>query len=124
MLLDSIILIIKENKGDSKMFEDEDKSLIDSYIERGKKVISEDKWELWKKILPIRVGDLYHGMEVDNALTILESYKEERDLDKVRKIFDDENHSGWSAGLVAGIIKKFSNDYKEILPALGYKVES
>lgn len=104
--------------------EDEDKNVIDSYIERGKKVIPEDKWELWRKIVPIRVGDLYHGMEVNNALAILESYKEERDLDKVRKIFDDENHSGWSAGLVASIIRQFSNDYEEILPALGYKVKS
>lgn len=106
------------------MFEDEDKNVIDSYIERGKKVIPEDKWELWRKIVPIRVGDLYHRMEVNNALAILESYKEERDLDKVRKIFDDENHSGWSAGLVASIIRQFSNDYEKILPALGYKVKS
>lgn len=99
-----------------------DKKLIDSYIERGKKVISEDKWESWEEIVPVRVSDLYHGMELDNALTILESYKEGRDLDKVRKIFDDAEHSGWSAGLVASIIKKFSDDYKEILPALGYKI--
>lgn len=35
------------------MFEDEDKIMIDSYIERGKKVIPEDKLELWKKLVKL-----------------------------------------------------------------------
>ena len=99
-----------------------DVELISNYIERGKKVISEDKWLLWSQIIPVRVDDLYHGLEVENALEILESYKEEKDLSKVKKIFDDAGHSGWSAGLVASIIRKFSDDYQEILPVLGYKL--
>ena len=97
--------------------------LIRTYIERGYKVISQDKWSMWDQIVPLRVSDIYHGREVKNALDILESYKEEKDLHKVRKIFDDAEHSGWSAGLVARIIMGFSDDYRVLLPALGYEIK-
>lgn len=97
--------------------------LIKTYTDRGHKVIPQNKWTMWDQIVPIRVSDIYHGMEVNNALTILESYKEEKDLRKVRKIFDDAEHSGWSAGLVARIIMDFSDDYKVLLPTLGYEIK-
>lgn len=97
--------------------------LVKTYIERGHKVISQDKWSAWDRIVPLRVSDIYHGMEVGNALDILESYKEEKDLHKAIKIFDDAEHSGWSAGLVASIIRNFSEDYEVLLPALGYEIK-
>ena len=97
--------------------------LIRTYIEQGHKVISQDKWSMWDQIVPFRVSYIYHGREVKNALDILESYKEEKDLHKARKIFDDAEHSGWSAGLVVRIIMDFSDDYKVLLTALGYEIK-
>ena len=32
------------------------------WMEKGREILTEDKWELWDKIVPIRLNDLYQGM--------------------------------------------------------------
>ena len=97
--------------------------LIKTYIERGHKVIPQAKWSTWDQIVPVMFNDIYHGMEVKNAIDILESYKEEKDLRKVKEIFYGVEHSSLSAWLVAHIIFEFSDDSQVLLPALGYKIK-
>ena len=67
--------------------------LIETYTDRGHKVIPQNKWTMWDQIVPVRVSDIYHGMEVNNALAILESYKEEKDLhENIKNFFTELLH--------------------------------
>lgn len=38
------------------------------WMEKGREILTEDKWELWDKIVPIRLNDLYQGMELGLSL--------------------------------------------------------
>ena len=83
---------------------------ISNWIERGHKLLSEDKWEEWDKIVPIRASDLYHGMELDNTLQIQEILKanySEEFFEKAKKCMEDQGHSGMSWSLVCAMIKEF-----------------
>ena len=83
---------------------------IPNWIERGHKLLSEDKWEEWDKIVPIRASDLYHGMELDNTLQIQEILKadySEEFFEKAKKCMEDQGHSGMSWSLVCAMIKEF-----------------
>ena len=65
-------LIEKEKKHKEKIPE-----LTDYWIKEGHKVLSEDKWKLWDECVPIRLNDLYEGMELGCCLDIVKRIKEE-----------------------------------------------
>ena len=47
-----------------KEFKETIPSLTEEWIKRGKEILTEDKWDYWAEIVPVRLGDLYHGMEL------------------------------------------------------------
>lgn len=80
--------------------------------ERARGLVLEDKLEYWDKIVPIRLGDIYHGMELDQTLAVCEIMgNEDVDYDeRLRKAYDlfmDSGHSGMSAGLTAAMFREF-----------------
>ena len=97
---------------------------IPNWIERGHKLLSEDKWEEWDKIVPIRAEDLYHGMELDNTLQIQEilsnEYSEES-FEKAKVCMEDHGHSGMSWSLVCAMIKEFCIHGEEFVMWLNKK---
>lgn len=96
------------------------KKTIQDYIERGHKVIDKALWKEYDKIVPIRVKDLYCGMELGAFLEIVESYNEKKDLKECYRLFDKQGHSGMSASLVASLIYKFHKNGDIIVRALGF----
>jgi hypothetical protein len=79
--------------------------LTEEYRNRARGVIPEDKLELWDRIVPIRLGDLYHGMELDCWLELIaELNNAEKDkaarFKTCKDMFYKQGHSGMSAGLV------------------------
>ena len=95
--------------------------VIEKYIEKGHRLLKEKYWDEYDRIVPIRVGDLYHGMELRCFLEIIESYDTDKDLSKCNRLFDKQNHSGISAGLVANLIYAFHDEGDKIVRALGFK---
>lgn len=95
---------------------------IHSYIVRGHKVFKEDKLDAWDKVVPVRVDDLYNGLEVENALQIVEEYERSHDVTECRRIFNEANHSGWSAGLVKAIIYQFYEKWLDIFEGLEFDI--
>lgn len=89
--------------------------LIEHYKEKARGIIPEDKLELWDEIVPIRLRDLYHGMELDewlkmvSALNESELTKEER-FQLAKDIFEDAGHSGMSGSLVLSGMREFHPD--------------
>lgn len=90
--------------------------LTQAWIKKGHEILSEDKWDYWDKIVPIRLGDLYHGMELGNCLDIVQILNEGCSLDEARQEIENQNHSGMSFGLVRSMVREFSdrgNEFSE-----------
>lgn len=98
-------------------------SLVPLYCERARSVILEDQYNLWDKIVPTRLGDLYHGMELGCTLDLCEIMRDEsisydKRLRKAYKAFMDQGHSGMSASLVASMLKVFCPDGEDLADAV------
>lgn len=88
------------------------------WIEEGHKVLSEDKWEMWDKCVPIRLGDfLYRGMELGQCLDIIRTVKEKSIQDGI-EVMRNQGHSGMSWSLMKSMIKAFCDCGDEFLAQL------
>ena len=105
-------------------------NLVPGYCEKARGVILEDQYDYWDKIVPIRLGDLYHGMELDCTLDLCkimrdESLSYDKRLRKAYKTFMDQGHSGMSAGLVASMLRAFCPDGNDLADAvMNFRFES
>lgn len=81
------------------------------YRDKARGVIPEYKLEEWDRIVPVRLNDLYHGMELDCWIELSkilnEDIPEKDKLEKAKKAFYDQGHSGMSASLVLAGLKLF-----------------
>ena len=85
------------------------------WMKKGRDILTEDKWELWDNIVPIRLGDLYHGMELGNCLDIVEVLKNNGTLDEAKNIIEHQGHSGMSFSLVCAMVKEFCDRGNEFV---------
>lgn len=81
------------------------------YMQRAIGIIPNDKLERWNKIVPIRLNDLYHGMELDCWLEIIAELnkdvpKDEKFL-RCKELFIKQGHSGMSGSLVLSGLREF-----------------
>lgn len=90
-------------------------SLSQEWMKKGREILSEDKLELWDKIVPIRIGDLYHGMELGCCLDIVKLLNNNGTLDEAKTMIENQNHSGMSFGLVCSMVREFSNRGQEFV---------
>ena len=97
--------------------------LTEKYCKEARGVILEDQYEYWDKIVPIRLADLYEGMELGCTLDLCrimrdESVSYDKRLRKAYKTFMDQGHSGMSAGLVAHMLRTFCPDGNDLADAV------
>lgn len=78
---------------------------IQERLEKGYNVITGNN-EKWQECVELGSEGLYNGMEIDNALDIMQAMKDGKYTD-VKGIFEKENHSGASATCVIKIVKSF-----------------
>ncbi len=86
--------------------------LTDKYRSRARGVIPEEHLEEWDRIVPIRLNDLYHGMELDCWLELVSELNhadcgEEGCFKACKDMFYKQGHSGMSAVLVFSGLKRF-----------------
>lgn len=106
-----------------KEHEDNIPNLTRKYCEKARGVILEDQYEFWDKIVPIRLGDLYRGMELDATLDLCKIMRDESIGydERIRKAYDTfmgQGHSGMSASLVASMLKTFCPDGEDLADAV------
>lgn len=97
--------------------------LVPVYCDKARGVILEDQYEYWDKIVPIRLGDLYHGMELDCTLDLCKIMRDEsmpydKRLRKAYDTFMNQGHSGMSASLVASMLRTFCPDGNDLADAV------
>jgi hypothetical protein len=85
------------------------------WMQKGREVLTEDKWELWDKCVPIRLGDLYHGMELGCCLDIAKILNNGGSLDEAKEKIESQGHSGMSFGLVCSMVKSFCDRGQEFI---------
>lgn len=77
------------------------------WIEKGKKVLEKKYHNLWEEVVPIRLSDLYGGMELGACLEIVAALNSGSRLDMAKEILDKQGHSGLSYGLVVSMVISF-----------------
>lgn len=106
----------KENF-DRKKKEHEDKipELTKVWMEKGREILMEDRWEHWDRIVPVRLNDLYQGMELGASLDIVRILNSNGTLDEAKEKIESQGHSGMSFGLVCAMVKEFSDRGNEFV---------
>ena len=98
-----------EYKCQQKEHKDSIPKLTIEWVEKGKKILDKKHHKLWTKIVPIRLGDLYQGMELGNCLEIVEQLNKGTELEKVKLLIEGQGHSGMSFGLVCSMVREFAD---------------
>lgn len=86
--------------------------------EKARGIIKEDKLEHWDEIVPIRLKDLYQGMELGCCLDLAILLKE-RAFEEAKEMLNNQGHSGMSYGLVCAMLKEFVDNGEEFLKFIG-----
>lgn len=90
-------------------------SLTKVWQKKGREILNEDKLELWDKIVPIRLGDLYQGMELGCCLDIVKILNNNGTLDEAKEMIESQDHSGMSYGLVCSMVREFCDRGQEFV---------
>lgn len=119
----------EEYERKEKEHKDNIPNLVPEYCKKARGVILEDQYDYWDKIVPIRLGDLYHGMELDCTLDLCKIMRDESIGydERIRKAYDEfmnQGHSGMSAGLVASMLRIFCPNGHDLADAvMNFKYE-
>ena len=76
----------------------------------------------WDECVPIRLNDLYEGMELGSCLDIVKTINEKSFKDAI-EVMRNQGHSGFSWGLVRAMVKVFSDKGEEFVTLLDSAAE-
>ena len=99
----------------------EAKAKIPAWIERGSAYIYPEKMEQWAQCVKTRAGDLYHGMDLDSVLELMEKLESGASMEEVKEIFDGQGHSGASAGMVRSMMFHFAKRGPEFYESTAWR---
>ena len=85
------------------------------WIEKGNLILDKKYHELWAKCVPIRLNDLYKGMELGATLDIVKELNAGCELTVAKGIIKEQGHSGMSFGLVCSMVKSFCDRGEEFV---------
>lgn len=94
-------------------------SMTDEFRKKARGVVREEKLSKWDEIVPIRLGDLYRGIELEHTLTLVKMLDIDKcHVEEAKKEFYKQGHSGMSAGLIFVMMKEFCIRGKEFVEYL------
>lgn len=97
----------EERKEEERKHKEAIPQLTIEWIARGNEVLDKKYHELWAKCVPVRLDDLYQGLELGACLDIVKPLNEGCTLDEAKSIIKSQGHSGMSFSLVCAMIKSF-----------------
>ncbi len=96
----------EEYKEEERKHKEAIPELTKEWIEKGNTILDEKYHKKWAECVPIRLGDLYRGMELGNCLEIVDQLNKGYSLKTVKPLIE-KGHSGMSFGLVCLMVKSF-----------------
>jgi hypothetical protein len=105
----------EEYKAEERRHNDAIPELTKEWIEKGKAILDAEFHETWAKCVPIRLGDLYRGMELGATLEIVKELNDGCELQKAKEIIEGQCHSGMTFGLVCSMVRSFSKRGEEFV---------
>lgn len=95
--------------------------LTEEWREKARGVVRPEKLDMWDKIVPIRLGDLYRGMELGCTLKLVKMLDIDKcSLEDAKNEFCSQGHSGISAGLMFSMMKEFCTMGEEFVSYVRY----
>ena len=91
--------------------ENEEKSLEEKaaeYKTRGAAIIDPERIDKWNALVDRSVNSWTKGLEIENALELMEAIERNADIDELKRIFTEQGHSGLSASMVGNIVEQNS----------------
>lgn len=87
--------------------------LTEYWKKKGREILEEDRIELWDKIVPVRLNDLYKGWELGCCLDIIKTLNNGGTFAEAKRIMNDQNHSGMSWALTKSMVKELCSRGEE-----------
>jgi len=103
----------EQYKAEEKRHKESIPELTKEWIEKGNVILDEKYRRRWAECVPIRLDDLYRGMELGACLEIVKELNNNCILDEAKAIIDNQGHSGMSFGLVCSMVKSFCDRGEE-----------
>lgn len=105
----------EEEKRKEEEFQNKLPELIEKYKQEARGLVIDSQLDYWDKIVPIRLNDLYQGMELGETLKYCKMMRDESmpledRLVKARQDFINSGHSGMSRSLMLKMIYTFVPD--------------
>ena len=97
----------------SRASDQTEERLIKEWIEKGDAILEPQFRELWAKAVPVRLNDLYFGMELEATLEIVKELNAGCSFDEAKTILSKQGHSGLSHQLVLAMITVFCERGRE-----------
>jgi len=89
--------------------------LIKQWNEIGINTLDKEYQELWIKIVPVRLDDLYNGMELKASIDIIKELNNGCSIEQAESIIESQGHSGMSYGLVRSMVKQLCKRGEEFV---------
>lgn len=100
---------------EEKRHKDSIPRLTKEWVEKGCSILDAKYHDLWRKCVPIRLNDLYRGMELRCCLDIVKELNNECALESAKKMIEMQGHSGMSFGLVCSMVETFCDRGKDFV---------
>ena len=81
--------------------------LTEEWIEKGHRVLDDKYHRKWEEAVPIRLNDLYRGMELGCCLDVVKILNQGGHLEEAKDKLDNQGHSGMSYSLVRVMVSVF-----------------
>lgn len=105
----------EEYEDEKRRHEESIPELTKEWIEKGNIILDEKYRELWAKVVPVRLGDLYRGMELGATLDIVKELNAGCELQRAKEIIEGQGHTGMSFRLVCLMVKSFCDRGQEFV---------
>ena len=103
----------EQAKREEQEFKAQIPQLIEENIRKGHEILDEKYWNEWDEVVPIRLNDLYRGMELGATLELVKLLNEGEEFEKVNEVFKAQGHSGMSYSLMKSMVSTFCDRGKE-----------
>ena len=105
----------EKRKKEAEEFEKNKPALIQSILNEGYDVLDKKYYDHFARLVPKSVNGIYQGFDIKGALEIVKALKDKKDYEEIDKIFDGQNHSGYSHHIVCLLVKELCDEGLEYI---------